>query len=64
MAGLLVFSGALAALIVALVPICDLDIHRSAPQWISLHGENAKAREMSRRCLKKGDEDDADVGCR
>jgi hypothetical protein len=30
------------------MPVSDLDIARSADQWISLHGENAvaKAREM------------------
>jgi hypothetical protein len=37
------------------MPVSDLDIARSAHQWISLHGENAtaKAREMVEAMRKK-----------
>lgn len=46
--------------------VSDLDIHRSAHQWISLHGENAvaKAREMVEAMREKGDDDGADVWLR
>jgi hypothetical protein len=48
------------------MPASDLDITRSAHQWISLHGENAmaKAREMVEAMRKKGDEDGADTWLR
>jgi len=44
----------------------DLDIARSAHQWIQLHGDNAivKAREMVEGMRKKGDADGADVRLR
>lgn len=44
----------------------DLDIARTAHQWISLHGENAtaKAREMVETMRKKGDKDRADTWLR
>jgi len=44
------------------VPISDLDIARSAHQWIQPHG--AKAREMVETMRKKGDNDGADVWLR
>src|SRR6185312_7731555 len=49
-----------------LMPVSDLDIARSAHQWISLHGENAtaRAREMIEQMRKKGDKGDADVWLR
>jgi hypothetical protein len=45
------------------MPVSDIDIQRTAHQWISLHGENAmaKAREMVEAMRKKGDEDGADT---
>ena len=44
----------------------DLDIARSAHQWIALHRENAtaKAREMVEAMRKKGDKDGADTWLR
>jgi hypothetical protein len=47
------------------MPASDLDIARSAHQWISLRGENAmaKAREMVETMRKKGDTEGADTGC-
>jgi hypothetical protein len=41
------------------MPVSDLDIARTAHQWISLHGDNAtaRAREMVEAMRKKGDED-------
>src|SRR6185437_4141746 len=52
-----------------LMPVSELDIARSAHQWISLHGENAtaRAREMIEQMRKKGDKGDkgdADVWLR
>ena len=48
------------------MPISDLDIARSAHQWIQLHGDaaTAKAREMVEEMRKKGDNDGADVWLR
>jgi hypothetical protein len=48
------------------MPPSDLNIARSAHQWISLHGENAtvKAREMVETMRKKRDEDRADTWLR
>ena len=48
------------------MPVSDLDIARSAHQWIQLHRENAtaKAREMVETMRKKGDEDGADTWLR
>jgi hypothetical protein len=48
------------------MPVSDLDIHRSAHQWLSLHRENAtaKAREMVEAMRKKGDNDGADTWLR
>jgi hypothetical protein len=44
----------------------DLDIARSAHQWIALHGEDAtmKAREMVEAMRRKGDKDGADTWLR
>ena len=44
------------------MPISDLDIARSADQWIQLHGDTAtaKAREMVETMRRKGDKDGAD----
>ena len=46
------------------MPVSDLDIHRSAYQWMQLHGDEAiaKAREMVESMRAKGDEEGADVG--
>jgi hypothetical protein len=48
------------------VSVSDLDIARSAHQWIQLHRENAtaKAREMVETMRKKGDTDGADTWLR
>jgi hypothetical protein len=48
------------------MPPSDLDIHRSAHQWIQLHGDNAtaKAREMVEAMRAKGDGEGADVWLR
>jgi hypothetical protein len=48
------------------MPVSDVDIARSAHQWISLHGENAmaRAREMVETMRKKGDTEGADTWLR
>jgi hypothetical protein len=48
------------------MPPSEVDIARSAHQWISLHGDNAtvKAREMVTTMRRKGDKDGADVWLR
>ena len=48
------------------MPVSDIDIQRTAHQWISLHGENAvaKAREMVETMRKKGDTEGADTWLR
>jgi hypothetical protein len=48
------------------MPVSDLEIARSAHQWISLHGENAvaKAREMVEAMRDKGDAEGADMWLR
>jgi hypothetical protein len=48
------------------MPPSDLDITRSAHQWISLHGDaaTAKAREMVETMRQKGNKDGADVWLR
>jgi hypothetical protein len=48
------------------MPPSEVDIARSAHQWISLHGDNAtaKAREMVETMRKKGDQDGADTWLR
>ena len=48
------------------MPISDLDIARSAHQWIQLHGNDAvaKAREMVEAMRKKGDKEGADTWLR
>jgi hypothetical protein len=45
------------------MPPSDLDIARSAHQWIALHGDaaTAKAREMVETMRKKDDKDGADT---
>ncbi len=46
--------------------VSDLDIHRSAHQWMQLDGDAAlaKAREMVETTRKKGDKDGADTWLR
>jgi hypothetical protein len=46
--------------------VSDLDVTRSAHQWIALHGEaaTAKAREMVEAMRWKGDKDGADTWLR
>jgi hypothetical protein len=48
------------------MPPSEVDIARSAHQWISLHGDaaTAKSREMVETMRKKGDEDGADTWLR
>ena len=48
------------------MPVSDLDIARTAHQWIQLHGDSptAKAREMVEAMQKKGNADGADVWLR
>jgi hypothetical protein len=48
------------------MPVSDLDIARSAHQWIALHGDDgtAQAREMVETMRKKGDKDGADTWLR
>ena len=48
------------------MPVSDLDITRSAHQWISLHGENAmvRARETVETMRAKGDTEGADTWLR
>ncbi len=48
------------------MPISDLDIARSAHQWIQLHGDDAiaKARAMVEAMRAKGDAEGADTWLR
>jgi hypothetical protein len=48
------------------MPVSDLDIHRTAYQWIALHGERAvpKARAMVHDFRRRGDIDGADTWLR
>jgi hypothetical protein len=48
------------------MPVSDLDIHRSAHQWIAEHGDAAvrKAREMVEQMRRRGDTKGADTWLR
>jgi hypothetical protein len=48
------------------MPVSDLDIHRSAHQWIARHGDAAvaKAREMVEQLRQRGDTEGADTWLR
>lgn len=48
------------------MPASDLDIHRTAHQWIAQHGDKAraKAREMVEQMRAKGDAEGADTWLR
>ncbi len=48
------------------MPVSDLDIARSAHQWMQLHGDGAiaKAREMVEAMRAKGDKDGTDTWLR
>jgi hypothetical protein len=48
------------------MPVSDLDIHRSAHQWIARHGDAAvaKARETVEQMRRRGDTESADTWLR